>query len=57
VRRRVAGPESSAGLSEAWDKNQNGYVCAFDLRGTRAYVDDPCKSFTYFGVSDDKIRK
>jgi hypothetical protein len=24
------------GLSDAWDKNQNGYVCAYDLRGTRA---------------------
>jgi hypothetical protein len=44
-------------VSGTWDKNQNGFVCAFDLRGTRAYIDDPYKSYTYFGVSDDKIRK
>ena len=44
------------GLSDAFDKNQNGYVCAYDLRGTRAYNDDPLFDFTWFGVSDDKIR-
>ena len=41
----------------SFDKNQNGFVCAYDLRGTRAYNDDPYFNFTWFGVSDDKIRK
>jgi hypothetical protein len=43
-------------VSDSFDKNQNGYVCAYDLRGTRAYNDDPLFGFTWFGVSDDKIR-
>jgi len=43
-------------ISAAWDKNQNGYVCAYDLRGTRAYNNDPLFDFTWFGVSDDKRR-
>ena len=29
------------GVSDGFDKNQNGFVCAYDLRGTRAYNDDP----------------
>jgi hypothetical protein len=41
----------------SFDKNHNGFVCAYDLRGTRAYNDDPYFNFTWFGVSDDKIRK
>ena len=45
------------GLSDDWDKNGNGYVCAYSLRGTRAYNTDPYFKFTWFGVSDDKIRK
>jgi hypothetical protein len=45
------------GLSDAFDKNDNGFVCAYDLRGTRAYNDDPYFSYTWFGVSDDKIRE
>jgi hypothetical protein len=44
-------------VSDAFDKNGNGFVCAYDLRGTRAYNTDPYFSFTWFGVSDDKIRK
>jgi hypothetical protein len=44
------------GLSGAFDKNQNGYVCAYDLRGNRAYNTDPLFEFTWFGVSDDHIR-
>jgi hypothetical protein len=44
------------GLSAAFDKNGNGFVCAFDLRGTRAYNQDPLFEFTWFGVSDDKVR-
>ena len=43
-------------ISDSFDKNNNGYVCAYDLRGTRAYNDDPLFNFTWFGVSDDKIR-
>ena len=44
------------GVSDSFDKNQNGYVCAYDLQGTRAYNDDPLFSYTWFGVSDDKLR-
>ena len=44
-------------LEEAWDKNHNGFVCAYELRGTRAYYDDPFINITFFGVSDDKIPK
>jgi hypothetical protein len=44
-------------LEETWDKNQNGFICAYELRGTRAYLDDPFINLTFFGVSDDKIRK
>ena len=44
-------------VSDAWDKNHNGYVCAYELRGTRAHFDDPFINLTFFGVSDDKIQK
>jgi len=44
-------------VSGAWDKNQNGYVCAFELRGTRAYLGDPLVNQTFFGISDDKLGK
>ena len=44
-------------VSTFWDKNQNGFVCAFELRGTRAYIGDPFVNFTYFGISDDRIGK
>jgi hypothetical protein len=43
-------------VSDAYDKNQNGFVCAFELRGTRAYNNDPLFDYTWFGVSDDKDR-
>ena len=52
------GPGTWWGLVAAgWDKNQNGYVCAFELRGTRAYTGDPLIDTTSFGVSDDKVAK
>jgi len=44
-------------LEQTWDKNGNGFICAYELRGTRAYYDDPLINITFFGVSDDKIRK
>ena len=44
-------------VSDTFDKNANGFICAFDLRGTRAYNTDPYFEFTWFGASDDKIRK
>ncbi len=44
-------------VSDGFDKNGNGFVCAFDLRGTRAYNNDPYFNYTWFGISDDKIRK
>ena len=44
-------------MAAGWDKNQNGYVCAFELRGTRAYTGDPLIDTTSFGVSDDRIAK
>ena len=43
-------------VSDSWDKNGNGFVCAYDLRGTRAYITDPLFTFTFFGISDDKIK-
>ena len=44
-------------LEDTWDKNHNGFICAFELRGTRAYLNDPFINLTFFGISDDKIRK
>jgi hypothetical protein len=44
-------------VEDAWDKNHNGYVCAFELRGTRAYYDNPYVDLTFFGISDDKVGK
>jgi hypothetical protein len=44
-------------VSEAWDENRNGLVCAFQLRGTKAYLGDPFVNLTYFGISDDRIGK
>ena len=44
-------------ISDAWDANGNGYVCAFDLRGRRAHFNDPYVNLTYFGISDDRIGK
>jgi len=44
-------------LSDVWDTNQNGYVCAFQLRGKRAYTGDAYINLTTFGVSDDRIAK
>jgi len=44
-------------VAQGWDLNQNGYVCAYELRGTRAYLGDPFINLTFFGISDDKVRK
>jgi len=44
-------------VSAGWDTNGNGYVCAFDLRGTRAFLRDPLSQFTFFGITDDKVAK
>ena len=44
-------------VTSGWDLNQNGYVCAFELRGTRAYSGDPLIDITSFGISDDKVAK
>jgi hypothetical protein len=43
-------------IEDGYDKNGNGLVCAYDVRGTRAYNTDPFFDLTVFGVSDDKIR-
>ena len=42
-------------VATVWDQNQNGYVCAFELRGTRAYSGDPLIDTTSFGISDDRV--
>lgn len=42
-------------VDSGWDLNQNGYVCAFELRGTRAHFGDPLINVTSFGISDDKV--
>ena len=44
-------------LSTAFDKNQDGQVCVYDLRGTRANLRDPYSKYTYFSISDDKVAK
>lgn len=44
-------------LEDSWDLNQNGFVCAYELRGTRAHFDDPFINLTFFGVSDDRVSK
>ena len=44
-------------VADNWDINQNGWVCAYELRGTRAYLNDPLVNLTFFGISDDKVRK
>ena len=43
-------------LSDGFDTNQNGYVCAYSLRGTRGQASDPFFNLTHFGVSDDRVR-
>jgi hypothetical protein len=44
-------------VSDVWDGNHNGYVCAFQLRGTRAYFHNPYVDLTFFGVTDDRVAK
>ena len=44
-------------VSDGFDNNQNGYVCAFELRGRRAYANDPLIDVTTYGISDDKVSK
>jgi hypothetical protein len=44
-------------VSTTFDKNQDGLVCVYDLRGTRANFRDPYSKYTYFSISDDKISK
>lgn len=36
-------------VDELWDTNHNGYVCAFELRGTRRHLNDPYINLTAFG--------
>lgn len=36
----------------SWDANGNGYVCAFEIRGTRAYFGD--NAIFLLGIDDDK---
>ena len=44
-------------VEDNWDLNQNGYVCAYELRGTRAHYDNPYLNLTFFGISDDRAAK
>jgi hypothetical protein len=44
-------------VRDVWDGNHNGYVCAFQLRGTRAYFNNPYLDLTFFGVTDDRVAK
>ena len=44
-------------VEDTWDENHNGYVCAFQLRGTRAHFDNPYVDLTFFGIADDKVAK
>src|SRR5213083_279384 len=42
-------------VEDTWDENQNGYVCAFQLRGTRAHFHNPYVDLTFFGITDDTV--
>jgi len=44
-------------VEDTWDQNHNGYVCAFQLRGTRAYLGNPYVDLTFFGITDDRVPK
>jgi hypothetical protein len=44
-------------VRDVWDANRNGYVCAFQLRGTRAYYHNPYVDLTFFGITDDRLAK
>ena len=44
-------------VEDVWDANHNGYVCAFQLRGTRAHFHNPYVDLTFFGITDDKVAK
>lgn len=44
-------------VDSGWDLNRNGYVCAFELRGTRAHFGDPLLNVTSFGIADDNVAK
>ena len=44
-------------VRDVWDANQNGYICAFQLRGTRAYYHNPYVDLTFFGITDDRVAK
>ena len=44
-------------VQDTWDQNHTGFVCAFQLRGTRAHFDNPYIDLTFFGVADDKVAK
>jgi len=44
-------------VADTWDENGNGYVCAFQLRGTRAHFNNPYVDLTFFGITDDKVAK
>ena len=44
-------------VEDGYDANGNGFVCAYELRGTRAYYDNPLLNLTFFGISDDRIKK
>ena len=36
----------------SWDANNNGYVCAFEVRGTRAWLGE--NAAFLLGIADDK---
>ena len=44
-------------ISQFVDKDQNGYVCADALRGTRTSLDSPFVNLTYFTATDDLPNK
>jgi hypothetical protein len=49
--------EHNQNLISDLDKNKNGYVCAWEIRGTRASIDLPFVNLVYHGVSDDHAKK
>ena len=43
--------------ARSWDKNGNQWVCAYELRGTRAYTGEPLVNDIFYGISDDHLPK
>jgi hypothetical protein len=53
----AAAVEALVAGARSWDKNGNGWACAYELRGTRAYSGEPLINEIFYGISDDRVTK